>query len=1032
MPGVTKTTAAAQRDATRVVRASSEIYTVKSQSKTSCNPKLAAEPHGASTYQERATKTEVSRATSPESVRRTEQHHDQITPLLEQSPVRPTKFSHVWMPAKGTNVVVEKKYPPPRSNHFCRAWLINRCFRGPDCFFFHGDIEYYPPVKGIHPPPRYPNTCKLWQIRECFLGFACQFVHEDLEYDIPERPKLSLTASRVRHQASPLGKHQPHKFSEASQDWVRNMCGRGYSCDYVHPDLVHDKPISACSTMSKAVPTALKAPLIDDSVDDPPVGKRPPPRSSDTCIKWLRAKCTSRYACKYRHDDLEYDPPIFHRPVNKSTLSNTGDNNAPAEARAWLHRVHDHAKVKIGPGFEIQELETGFETPWIYLGNIPARVTTEDITDLLRPFGDVVEVRLPSRVNNPSMLVRARFSSPVAAQQASTSLNGMQAFGYKILARLPIHDASRNNAMFQDTSVRIRWEAPSKVGYCGYATMEHANEALAVTRKPFRDHFVHGSIHVGLPVVGLVTVRFRGLPLDVTKEDMIWFAKPDDVVWARPNYQNLHYATNRIKSILQENTELAGFVVQPPPYRSGAIVQAWAHFTTPTDAKAASSRLHGRKPLFTGKTKIFAQHVQSLTFSVASATYDKLCSDIEALSRTIYRVRRTEMSIIHRRAPMTTLLKLTGEDLKELGQLKVELEKILNWETVRHGPNIAWDPFFAHPSGMSFLEGLEREVPAVIIRPDSYRRMIRLLGCSEPRSYVRNRILAKLDELRAQQIRFIPLDGWLLGLFMSKNLMQVQDQIGRENVSLDLRNRGLVIRGSDAAYEIAREAVTRARRTQLHPGRRRTFAQCPVCFDEVTNSVTLPCSHSWCRDCISRYLTSSIDNKYFPLTCLGNDAKCTEQIPLQVARKILTTREFDAIVDAAFASHIQSRADEFHYCPSPDCPQIYRRAPRDTVLQCPSCLLRICPNCHVEAHDGFACPDPEADNNLFKKWMQKHDVKPCPGCKVLIERAEGCNHMTCTQCKTHICWVCLQTFPKGDGIYDHMRSAHGGIGLGAD
>ncbi|KAJ3779827.1 hypothetical protein GGU10DRAFT_280242, partial [Lentinula aff. detonsa] len=55
------------------------------------------------------------------------------------------------------------------------------------------------------------------------------------------------------------------------------------------------------------------------------------------------------------------------------------------------------------------------------------------------------------------------------------------------------------------------------------------------------------------------------------------------------------------------------------------------------------------------------------------------------------------------------------------------------------------------------------------------------------------------------------------------------------------------------------------------------------------------------------------------------------------------------------------------------------------------------------------------------------NVKNCPLCKVHIERAEGCNHITCIHCQTHICWVCMQTFPGGDGIYNHMRAEHGGI-----
>jgi len=197
----------------------------------------------------------------------------------------------------------------------------------------------------------------------------------------------------------------------------------------------------------------------------------------------------------------------------------------------------------------------------------------------------------------------------------------------------------------------------------------------------------------------------------------------------------------------------------------------------------------------------------------------------------------------------------------------------------------------------------------------------------------------------------------------------------------------------------------------------------------VTQPVLLPCGHSWCHGCLIRYLLAAIDTKSFPLTCLGKEGKCGDAIPLTIARTHLSQSDFDALVDAAFDHYIHCHPDEFRYCPTPDCTQIYRPGAPETVLQCPSCLLRICPNCHIEAHDGFDCPEKDGGHNLFKEWMKNHDVKPCPGCKVPIERTEGCNHMTCTMCKTHICWVCMQTFPAGKGIYDHMRTVHGGIGM---
>lgn len=71
----------------------------------------------------------------------------------------------------------------------------------------------------------------------------------------------------------------------------------------------------------------------------------------------------------------------------------------------------------------------------------------------------------------------------------------------------------------------------------------------------------------------------------------------------------------------------------------------------------------------------------------------------------------------------------------------------------------------------------------------------------------------------------------------------------------------------------------------------------------------------------------------------------------------------------------------------------------------------------------------EAEDKMFWQWRANNDVKDCPVCRVPIERSEGCNHMTCIRCQSHICWECLAVFPRGEGIYDHMRHKHGGIGL---
>ena len=691
---------------------------------------------------------------------------------------------------------------------------------------------------------------------------------------------------------------------------------------------------------------------------------------------------------------------------------------------------HNHIKVKFGAGFEVQDLVTGFETSWVYIGNVPKRVTEEDITRLLRPHGEVTAVRMMSDPLTQAMTVKARFSSAAGASKASSVLNGTQAFGVTLRVRLAVNNPDGTpSILVRDTAVRIQWEAPGKVGYGGYHSIERAREAIEATRDlRFGDSYTKASIHLGLPAVGVATVKFHSLPVDANEEGMEWFAQTKDVMWGRPNYTSLPRAISGIQRLLLEkDVDLLEFHVLPPPYKDG-MVRAWAHFSTPGEAKAVCDHLHNRKPAFTGHTKIFARHLQSISYSVSHETFNVVKPDILALGESAWR-RGTGSSVSALEKPASVSVRICGEDLKELGRLKSELEKLLTGVIVQHDGKVVWDDFFDRPDGVIFLRDLEREHRPLTITKERARRRIRLLGSSKLRAIVHKKIVEKAAELRCRQMLIIPLDGRLVGLFMSEDLIRLQENLGLDNVVLDLMNRRLRIRGNQEAFDRAREAVNRAR--SRHSGERQTTgAECPVCFEAATSPISLHCGHRWCRACITRYLTAAVDQNFFPLTCLGNEAHCPERIPLGIAKEVLPTHDFEAVLNAAFSAHIHTRPNEFHFCPTPDCSQVYRSAPEGTVLQCPSCLLRICPNCHSEAHDGLACAEVDGGEVLFKEWMKKNDVKSCPGCNIPIEHAEGCNHMMCTQCQTHICWVCMQTFPKGEGIYGHMRQVHGGFGLG--
>ncbi len=98
-------------------------------------------------------------------------------------------------------------------------------------------------------------------------------------------------------------------------------------------------------------------------------------------------------------------------------------------------------------------------------------------------------------------------------------------------------------------------------------------------------------------------------------------------------------------------------------------------------------------------------------------------------------------------------------------------------------------------------------------------------------------------------------------------------------------------------------------------------------------------------------------------------------------------------------------------------------------LQCPSCFSEVCTACCDESHTGMTCAERQAlkdtgvQERLLEGWAAENNAKKCPSCRVLVQKAEGCNHMSC-KCGVHFCWICVGAFEAGR-IYDHMTQAHG-------
>jgi len=81
-----------------------------------------------------------------------------------------------------------------------------------------------------------------------------------------------------------------------------------------------------------------------------------------------------------------------------------------------------------------------------------------------------------------------------------------------------------------------------------------------------------------------------------------------------------------------------------------------------------------------------------------------------------------------------------------------------------------------------------------------------------------------------------------------------------------------------------------------------------------------------------------------------------------------------------------------------------RGSEKQPHLTCSKCAFELCFNCNRKWHGKLSC-DRVVDDE-FEKWAKTQDVKKCPRCRSIINKSEGCNHMTCGRCRYQFCWLC--------------------------
>ena len=169
--------------------------------------------------------------------------------------------------------------------------------------------------------------------------------------------------------------------------------------------------------------------------------------------------------------------------------------------------------------------------------------------------------------------------------------------------------------------------------------------------------------------------------------------------------------------------------------------------------------------------------------------------------------------------------------------------------------------------------------------------------------------------------------------------------------------------------------------------------ECASCFDDVPegSSVDLSCKHSYCPECFSQHIITSMQNEnLWPPRC------CLQPIPRNSILRHLSKEQ--VLEFGTKEREYSTPAKDRWYCLQPTCTKWFEPNVGASWTQCPHCKFKMCSLCRGKTHSGTErCPQ---DRNL-QATLEEAEMqgwRSCYNCNAIVELSSGCRHITC-KCK---------------------------------
>ena len=200
--------------------------------------------------------------------------------------------------------------------------------------------------------------------------------------------------------------------------------------------------------------------------------------------------------------------------------------------------------------------------------------------------------------------------------------------------------------------------------------------------------------------------------------------------------------------------------------------------------------------------------------------------------------------------------------------------------------------------------------------------------------------------------------------------------------------------------------------------------KCGICFErfqledadadatlvqDMSQGLYLACGHGYCNECLQGFLRVVLhhNTRTFPPSC--PETGCLYFAERERVNHVLSDADIAAWHRRIYEESIVNKV----YCPKKDCSALHDgnllAVDRHGTSVCQKCALRFCKQCLCPFHEGLTCaqykllPDDERDVDDRKtlKLAQDRNWRRCPTCRMLVEKINGCNHMSC-RCGEHL------------------------------